>query len=279
MSLMRNDFFEGIFDRASYTYSSIGPNYFNYFGKRLVELSKTKKGDIVLDVAMGRGASLFPACETVGVVGKVIGVDFSEGMVIETKKVLGNKEMNNTEVFQMDAENLNFDEATFDNVICGLSIQFFSDYKKSINEMFRVLKLGGKVGISTWKKKEGKPGIIGEIASKYLPTTIQVRDKPNNQAYKPDFGDEQFLQSILSEVGFKNINIINERRMFYYHDCEEWWNEQWSHAGRVTFEMIDSQGNGQLERFKKEIFEKLEKEYGTEGIPLDANVLIAIAKK
>lgn len=160
-----------------------------------------------------------------------------------------------------------------------VAYQFFSDYKKSLEEMFRVLKPGGKVGISTWKKKEGKPGVIGRVAPKYLTNNTQIQNRAPSQVIRPDFGDEQFLQAILNDAGFNNINVINERRMFYYQDCEEWWNEQWSHAGRATFEMIDSQGNGQLERFRKEVFEELEKEYGTEGIPYDANVLVAIAKK
>jgi hypothetical protein len=43
--------------------------------------------------------------------------------------------------------------------------------------------------------------------------------------------------------------------------------------------MIDSQGTGQLDLFKKEVLMELEKEYGNEGIPYDANVLFAIAKK
>jgi ubiquinone/menaquinone biosynthesis C-methylase UbiE len=203
MSLVRNVFLKGVFDRASYTYTSVGPKYFNYFGERLVELSKIRKDDIVLDVAIGRGASLFPASDTVGVLGKVIGIDFSEGMVLETKKILENLGKVDIEVFQMDAENLNFAESTFDNVICGLSIQFFSDYKKSLVEMYRVLKPGGRASISTWKKKDGKQGVIGRVAPKYLPEKIQTQNSSDTQTSRPDFGDEIFLKDILTEVGLK----------------------------------------------------------------------------
>lgn len=124
MSVVRNNSLQGIFDRASCTYTCVGPYYFNYFGERLVELSKIKQGNIVLDVAFGRGASLFPASDAVGTFGKVIGIDFSEGMVIETKNVLKNKENANIEILQMDAESLSFKQDTFDNAICGLSILF-----------------------------------------------------------------------------------------------------------------------------------------------------------
>ena len=56
------------------------------FGNRLVELSSINKGARVLDIGMGRGASLFSAINKVGKDGYVIGIDTSEVMVSETYK-------------------------------------------------------------------------------------------------------------------------------------------------------------------------------------------------
>lgn len=277
MGIMRNAFLQGVFDRAAGTYTSVGPGYFNYFGERLIDLLKIKQGDSVLDIASGRGASLFPAADVVGNSGKVTGVDFCEGMVHETRTVIKSKGYGNIELLQMDAENLNFDQSVFDIAACGLSVQFFTDYKMAVNEIYRVLKPGGKVGISTWKRKESKPGVIARTVPKYLP--VNGQNAPPPPSNRPDFGDEQFLEDMLSQAGFKNIKIINERRMFFYKDFEEFWKEQWSHGGRATFEMIEKQGAERLERFKAELFEEFIKDYGHDEIPFDANVLIAIGKK
>ena len=123
----RNENLEGVFDRVAGTFDSIGPNYFSYFGQKLIEYAGIESGSNVLDVAFGRGASLFPAAQFTGVNGQVVGIDFSHEMVKATAKVVLENEINNIQVLQMDAENLSFKSETFDTVICGLSTAFFSD--------------------------------------------------------------------------------------------------------------------------------------------------------
>jgi ubiquinone/menaquinone biosynthesis C-methylase UbiE len=55
------------------------PNYWEYFGARLVELADLQQGERVLDVGCGSGSSLFPAAHKVGVHGFAIGVDICPG--------------------------------------------------------------------------------------------------------------------------------------------------------------------------------------------------------
>lgn len=65
----------GLFDRASGTFDQVGPRFFSYFGRRLVEIAQIPSGSRVLDVATGRGALLFPAADSVGPHGQVTGID------------------------------------------------------------------------------------------------------------------------------------------------------------------------------------------------------------
>jgi len=52
-----------------------GPDYWDYFGARLVEHAAIPPGARVLDVACGTGSSLFPAAEKVGANGYATGID------------------------------------------------------------------------------------------------------------------------------------------------------------------------------------------------------------
>ena len=52
-----------------------GPDYWGYFGVRLVEHAAIQQGARVLDVGCGTGSSLLPAAEKTGPGGYVIGVD------------------------------------------------------------------------------------------------------------------------------------------------------------------------------------------------------------
>lgn len=55
-----------LYNRVAPFYSGIGPNFFKHCGERMVELGGIVPGARVLDVACGRGASLFPAAHTSG---------------------------------------------------------------------------------------------------------------------------------------------------------------------------------------------------------------------
>ena len=108
----------GVFDRAAPTYDRIGANYHDHFGERLVDAAGLVDGSRVLDVACGRGAVLRPAQAAAGPTGRVVGVDFSPEMVLAARASLGD----GVEVQVMDAEQLDFDDGSFDAVLCSFGV-------------------------------------------------------------------------------------------------------------------------------------------------------------
>jgi len=56
-----------------------GPDYWDYFGTRLVDHTRIQGGEWLLDVGCGTGSSLFPAAEIIGKHGYAIGVDICPG--------------------------------------------------------------------------------------------------------------------------------------------------------------------------------------------------------
>jgi O-methyltransferase/aklanonic acid methyltransferase len=64
-----------IWSRLAGLSSHDGPDYWEYFGARLVEHAAIGPGADVLDVGCGTGSSLFPAAEKAGARGRVIGID------------------------------------------------------------------------------------------------------------------------------------------------------------------------------------------------------------
>lgn len=98
------------------TYDRVGFRFFSHFGKRLVELIGIPEKAKVLDIATGRGASLFPTSKKIGTEGYVVGIDLAEGMVRETGNEIIERNISNAKVVQMDAENLTYQNDTFDIV-------------------------------------------------------------------------------------------------------------------------------------------------------------------
>ena len=106
-------------------------------------------GDHVLDVACGRGAVLLPAARRVGDLGTVLGVDLSPAMVELAARSLADAGLRG-DVEVMDAEHLTVGDATYDAALCAFGIFFFPHPERAVAELFRVLRPGGTVALSTW---------------------------------------------------------------------------------------------------------------------------------
>lgn len=262
-----------LFNKVSPVFDSNGPRFFAYFGERLVQLSEVKVGEKVLDVATGKGASLFSSAKKVGEYGTVIGIDIAEGMVKETSLEIQRRGIKNTEVMVMDAEELEFTSEKFNHIHCGFGIFFFPNYKVALNEFMRVLKVGGRFSFTTFLNKNDKKFIwLDKLVEKYLPELEEEAQEENG----PNFDTEEELYKILDEANFKNIKILNEEKTFFYKDEQEWWDKLWTHGYLTLLEAIPQD---KMAEFKTEVFDNLSKIKEPEGIAVTMFVLYAFGEK
>ena len=273
----------GIFDGAASTYGHVGPRFFSHFGRRLVEIAQIPSGSKVLDVATGRGALLYPAAESVGPQGNVIGIDLSEMMVQETSKELARKKMTpNVEVRLMDAEHLQFSDESFDYVLCGFAIFFFPQLYKAMAEFRRVLKPTGHICVSTFDKLfDDEWSWFYEIVKTYLPSEIEENQATeSNGEPQPVFDTQEGLKVIMNAAGFDDIQIISETAEFVYATEEEFWSTLWSHGARGTLEEIEQEtGTDGLEKFKVDVFKKVSAIKQTDGLHQLVPVHVSLATK
>lgn len=273
----------GLFDRVANTFDHVGPRFFSHFGRRLVELARIPSGAHVLDVATGRGAALFPAAESVGTQGRVIGIDLSEGMVQETAKELARLGLSsNVEVRQMDAEHLQFPDESFDYVLCAFGIFFFPQLDRAMSEFRRVLKPNGRIVVTTWEKSWDEHwGWFDELVKTHIPPEPEAsRPAESDSASQPIFDTPEGLKAILNKAGFADIQIVFEATDFVYATEDEYWSTLWSHGARVSLEKIEqATGADGLEKFKSDVFKKAQTIKQTDGIHQLFPVLFALATK
>lgn len=275
----KNEKLEMIFDLVAKNFESVGPQYFTYFGHQLIERSRLTNGKTVLDVACGRGASLFKSAEIVGEEGLVTGVDFSRKMISELHETAKQNGIRNINALKMDAENLEFNDETFDYVFCGLSLHFFSNPLLSLKEMHRVLKNNGEIGISTWgmKIKENKKGVYERAYERVYSSSSS--DKKSREAGNLDISSKEGLMDILERIGFSDIKMQIAKKVFYYESKEEWWNEQSNNAVRGFFERIKADDPEIFEDFKNIAFEEVGKDMIDGRIKFEAIVLYGYGEK
>lgn len=121
---------------------------------RLGEVLRLTPHARVLDVASGRGTSALHLAETFGC--EVVGVDYGSENVREANEIAAARGLAGRVWFdQGDAETLPFDDSTFDAIICECAFCTFPDKPAAAREFARVLKKGGRVGLSDLTRAAG----------------------------------------------------------------------------------------------------------------------------
>src|SRR5215218_7333302 len=115
-------------------------------GEQLAEAVDLRSGQSVLDVASGNGNAALAAarrfCE-------VTGVDYVPMLLDEARK-RAQAEGLEADFVEGDAEELPFEDASFDAVISTLGVMFSPDQEKAAQELLRVVRPGGTIALANW---------------------------------------------------------------------------------------------------------------------------------
>ncbi len=257
---------EEVFDGAAEFYDRAGPSIFRQFAARLVEWMTIAPGARALDVATGKGAVLIPIAQRVGAGGSVIGIDLSSAMLDEAERAARAAGIANYQLRKMDAENLEFPDASFDAVTCAFALFFFPAMDAALREMYRVVKPGGRIGISMWGKSPFDPAwrIFAEQVRAY---GVEVRN-PQRVAYTPEG-----VHALLAAAGFIDIETRSQTTDVVYASEDDWWNFQLTLASRAVIHRMDEVTRA---RFKEEYLAKVRPFFQADGLHLPAPVIYAI---
>ena len=130
----------------------------------LVKLCNVSSGDRVLDVACGTGKTAITARRNGA---KVTGIDFTPQMLTQAKAEATLAEADDTEWIEGDAEDLPFEDSSFDVVLSSFGHMFAPHPKVAIGEMLRVMEPGGRIAFATWPPEHAN-GKMFEAMAKHI---------------------------------------------------------------------------------------------------------------
>lgn len=165
---------------------------------KLLEMAALNPGEKVIETSCGTGLVTFRAAEQIKPGGNLVATDLSDSMVKLAGDIACDKGVTNVTFEQMDAEELKMDDAQFDAAICGLGLMYFPFPVKALQEMYRVLRPGGRTVIAIWGERRNCgwadifPIVDKRVASDVCPMFFQQ-------------GTGNTLENSFREAGFENL--------------------------------------------------------------------------
>ncbi len=150
---------------ASGDYPSMVETFLLPLGPRLVEACDIGPGMRVLDVAAGTGNASIPAAER----GATVTASDLTPELLQAGRRRAEAEGLGLEWVEADAENLPFDDESFDVVISSIGAMFAPHHQDVADELVRACRPGGTIGLLSWTP-EGMIGALFRTMGPFAPT-------------------------------------------------------------------------------------------------------------
>jgi ubiquinone/menaquinone biosynthesis C-methylase UbiE len=179
-------------------------------------LSRTapRTGERVLDVATGTGLIALATATRVGPEGSVIGIDISQRMVDTARMSALAAGVSNASFARIDAEKLDFADASFDVALCALGLMYLPEPLAALRELCRVVRPGGRIGLAVWGERSHCgwapvfPIVDAEVQSEVCPLFFAL-------------GADRSLEHLCAEARLEALRTLRLSTVLSYSGCDQ----------------------------------------------------------
>ncbi len=159
--------------------------------------SEAKTNEVCVDLGSGRGTDVLRLAENVGKDGFVYGIDISDGMILKAQSTASRLGITNVEFIHSPLEKIKLPDSIADLVISNCTINHASDKQVVWNEIFRILKDGGRFVVSDIYSTE-------PISEEYRNDPVAIAE-----CWAGSVTRDEYLQH-LKNADFNSISVIDE---------------------------------------------------------------------
>jgi enediyne biosynthesis protein CalE5 len=240
----------------------------------LADAADWTPGRHVLDVACGVGYPALAAAARVAPHGHVTATDLSSEMIASASQRAHARGLRNVEFTQMEAERLDYDEASFDAVSNVYGLMFSPDPERALQEAMRVLKPGGQIALVVWDELGKSPffSAITDVARSVL--GLAQPDPSGPGPFR--FARPATLEEVVRTAGFSRCRVDSVRAIFEFTSADEYFQVFRDVAWKSR---VDALSPDALAAFRRAIVEATRSYQVNGGLHLAASSLCAVAEK
>lgn len=231
-------------------WDSLVMKFLQPMGDAIIAQLKIRPDDEVLDIATGTGEPGLTIAALASK-GNVTGTDLSDGMLLIAAGNAETRGLKNYHTKVADVCELPFEANTFSAVSCRMGFMFFPDMQLAANEMYRVLKPGGRIATSVWAGPDQNfwvSGIMG-IIKKYVEMPPPGPGAPGMfRCAAPGL-----IAGIFSNSGFKNVSEQGISGKADFVDTDTYWQNMMDIAAPVVA-VMESADETTKAAIKQEIY-------------------------
>ncbi|MEO5783549.1 MAG: class I SAM-dependent methyltransferase [Ginsengibacter sp.] len=234
-------------------------------GDAIIAGLNIKEDDIVLDVACGTGEPGLTIA-AMATKGKVIGTDVADQMLAIAKENAERKQIKNFDTKTCDVCELPYDENAFTKISCRMGFMFFPDMQLASDEMYRVLKPGGKMATSVWAGPENNVWVTTTMS--VINRNMQIPSPPPGTPGMFRCAAPGFIKSLMEKSGFKNVNEKLISGKVAYDNFDHFW-EMMNEVAAPVVGALSKADDDMKEKIKGEVKQLSEKYKTDKGLLLD----------
>jgi ubiquinone/menaquinone biosynthesis C-methylase UbiE len=257
------------YNAASDHYDQPALSFWDRYGRRTIERLSLQPGAYVLDVCSGSGASALPAAERVAPNGRVLAVDLAEGLLDLARAKAGRRGLSNVEFRVGDFEELGQPDNSFDVVICVFGIFFVPDMPRAVRELWRMLRHGGQLAITTWG-----PDLF-EPANTIFWDTVRAERPDLYKGFNPwdRICDPMSVKAMLKEAEVDTADLVAESGRHQLNSSDDWWTILLGSGYRGTIDQLDLEARERIRQANLSYVQK------SQIRAVETNVVYAVARK
>jgi len=205
-------------DMVAEGYAETTMKLFRTYAEKALEIADVCEESAILDVACGPGTLPLLVADKVK---SVHAIDFSELMIKQFKKTVYARGFDNIQIYCGDGQDLPFSDGMFDAAFSMFGLMFFPNRTQGYSEIYRTLKPGGKVVISSWAPVSDSP----VMQTMFGAIKAMKPEIPEPQTDVESLENPVFFKAELQDTGFKHVEIVSVEGEYPINNIEEFWTD------------------------------------------------------